>query len=340
MKENILVTGGAGYIGSHTIIDLYNQGFEIISIDNYINSDSTTYTQIKEITGIEVPHYEIDICDKDALEAVFIENRNIRGIIHFAALKSVGESVEEPLKYYQNNIIGLINILDMCKKFHVDSLIFSSSCTVYGIPESSPVDENTPLQPAASPYGATKQMGEQIIKDCIDKMHTKCTMLRYFNPAGAHPSGLMGESPINKAANLVPAITETAIGKRKQLTVFGGDYDTRDGSCVRDYIHVMDLAHAHIRALEHILSDKQKSQLEVFNLGIGRGATVLEVIKAFEKVNNIKLNYAVGPPRPGDVPAIYSNYNKIKETLGWEPLYGIDDIMSSAWIWEKKRSKI
>ena len=339
MKEKILVTGGAGYIGSHTIVDLYNQGYELISIDNYINSDSTTYSQIKEITGTEVTHYNIDICDKGALEEVFKKHGKISGVIHFAALKAVGESVEEPLKYYHNNINGLINILSVCKDFNIDSLIFSSSCTVYGIPESSPVDENTPLQPAASPYGATKQMGEQIIKDCINKMNTKCIMLRYFNPAGAHPSGCMGESPINKAANLVPAITETAIGKREQLTVFGGDYDTRDGSCVRDYIHIMDLARAHTMALGHILSGKQKVQLDIFNLGIGSGATVLEVIEAFERINNAKLNYTMGPRRPGDVPAIYSNYKKINHTIGWEPQYGIEDIMSTAWIWEKKRSK-
>ncbi|NNF35885.1 MAG: UDP-glucose 4-epimerase GalE, partial [Saprospiraceae bacterium] len=314
--DKILVTGGAGYIGSHTIVDLHNQGYELISIDNYTNSDSTTYSQIHEITGIEVTHYDIDICDKVALEEVFKKHGKIRGVIHFAALKAVGESVEKPLKYYHNNINGLINILSVCKDFNVDSLIFSSSCTVYGIPDSSPVDENTPLQPAASPYGATKQMGEQIIKDCINKMNTKCIMLRYFNPAGAHPSGFMGESPINKAANLVPAITETAIGKREQLTVYGGDYNTRDGSCVRDYIHIMDLARAHTMAMSHVLSGKQETQLDIFNLGIGSGATVLEVIEAFERVNNFKLNYTMGPRRPGDIPAIYSNYNKISHTIG------------------------
>ncbi len=257
MKEKILVTGGAGYIGSHTIVDLIEKGYEVISVDNFCNSDKATYDQIRQITGKDIPHYDIDIRDANALEVIFQQEGSISGIIHFAALKAVGESVERPILYYQNNIEGLINILYMCKKYEVDSLIFSSSCTVYGIPESSPVDESTPLQPAASPYGATKQIGERIITDSITELKTKCVMLRYFNPAGAHPSGLMGESPINNAANLVPAITETAIGKRDELMVFGIEYDTRDGSCVRDYIHILDLARAHTMALDHILAGKK-----------------------------------------------------------------------------------
>ena len=339
MKGKVLVTGGAGYIGSHTIVDLFNKGYDVISVDNYINSDPVTYDQIESITGKKVAHYNIDICDKVALKRVMDDHRDVVGIIHFAALKAVGESVEFPFKYYHNNIVGLLNMLDLCRTHDINAFIFSSSCTVYGIPTIFPVTESTPLQPASSPYGATKQMGEQIIQDCMEQMECQAIMLRYFNPAGAHPSGLMGESPINKAANLVPAITETAIGKRDHLTVFGGDYDSRDGSCIRDYIHVMDLAGAHTLSLEYIVTKKQKVPVEIFNLGIGQGATVLEVIKAFESTTGVNLKYEMGPRRPGDVPAIYSNYQKIQKLLGWSPEYKIEDIMKTAWDWEKNRSR-
>jgi UDP-glucose 4-epimerase len=335
-KDKILVTGGAGYIGSHTIIDLVDNGCEVISIDNFVNSDPTVLSFIAKILGKEVKNYNIDLLDEHEVERVFTENQDIKGVIHFAALKAVGESVEKPLEYFDNNLGSLLNILKSMAKNQVENIIFSSSCTVYGIPEKYPVTEETPMQPAASPYGRTKQIGEMIIEDSI---HTigQGILLRYFNPAGAHPSIEIGELPINKAANLVPAITETAAGYRDEMTVFGDDYNTRDGSCIRDYIHIMDLAHAHTLAMKYLLKGKQEKPLDVFNLGNGAGYTVLEVINAFEEVNKIKLNYKIGPRRPGDIPAIYADSTKAKNMLGWEPKYGINDIVLSAWEWEKKR---
>ena len=336
-KGKVLVTGGTGYIGSHTIVDLIEKGFEVVSIDNYSNSDASTLDQIKVITGKTIKNYNVDLTDRSALYNELKDEEDIVGIIHFAALKAVGESVEKPLLYFRNNLQGLINILEFAKTHQIRNFIFSSSCTVYGIPEHYPVTEDTPLQPAASPYGRTKQMGEDIILDSSSSLGIQAILLRYFNPAGAHPSIKMGESPINPAANLVPAITETAIGKRKSLTVFGNDYKTRDGSCIRDYIHIMDLARAHTLALCHLLDGKQQIPVGIYNLGIGEGVTVLEVIKAFEKTSGLSLHYTIGPRRPGDVPAIFANYNKARKELHWEPLYDIDDIMSTAWEWEKVR---
>lgn len=337
--QKVLVTGGCGYIGSHTIVDLIENGFEVVSVDNFSNSDASPLEGIFKITGRRVQNYAVDLCDLEKTKSIFREHPDIAGIIHFAAFKSVGESVQKPVAYFRNNLNSLLNLLDCAKIFGVPHLIFSSSCSVYGNAESLPVTEDSPLQRAESPYARTKQMGEQIIEDvALEARDMSFILLRYFNPAGAHESGLIGESPRNKAENLVPVITETAIGKRSSMTVFGTDYPTRDGSCVRDYIHVMDLANAHTKALQFLLKKQNEQQVEIFNLGIGEGATVLEVIRAFESVTSQPLNYQTGPRRPGDVIAIYSNYEKAARQLGWRPAFSIEDIMRTAWAWEKVRS--
>jgi len=334
----VLVTGGTGYIGSHTITDLIENGYEVVCADNGINSDTSSLAAIKKITGVDVPYFHVDLCDLNASETIFIKHPDIIGIIHFAALKSVGESVEKPLLYFRNNLESLINILDLSIKYGTKAFIFSSSCTVYGDVDKSPVDENTPWQEAASPYGRTKQIGEQIVTDSLKNTDVKSILLRYFNPAGAHPTALLGESPINPPQNLVPIITETAIGKRSKMTVFGNDYPTRDGSCIRDYIHVCDLAKAHTLSLKYILEEKQNQQNEIFNVGIGNGLSVLEIITAFESLTGQKLNYDIGDRRPGDVMSIYSNHNKATEKLGWIPEMNVADIMNTAWAWEMKRT--
>jgi len=336
--SKILVTGGTGYIGSHTLVDLIEAGFEVISVDNYINSDAKPLESIKEITGIQVKNYAVDLCDAKALKEVFEENTDIEGIIHFAALKSVGDSVADPVLYFRNNLVGLINLIECTLKYKIKNFIFSSSCTVYGNTEELPVTESTPEQEAESPYGRTKQIGEKMLKDAFNNTNTKCIALRYFNPAGAHSSIKLGESPVNKALNLVPVITETAIGKRDGMTVFGKDYDTRDGSCIRDYIHVMDLADAHTKAVKYLLGNDQVINFDTYNLGIGNGVSVIEAINAFEKVSGQKLNYEMGDRREGDVIAIYADYSKAKNNLGWTPKYGIEDIMDTAWKWEQARS--
>ena len=336
--SKILVTGGTGYIGSHTLVDLIEAGFEVISVDNYINSDAKPLESIKEITGIQVKNYAVDLCDAKALKEVFEENTDIEGIIHFAALKSVGDSVADPVLYFRNNLVGLINLIECTLKYKIKNFIFSSSCTVYGNTEELPVTESTPEQEAESPYGRTKQIGEKMLKDAFNNTNTKCIALRYFNPAGAHSSIKLGESPVNKALNLVPVITETAIGKRDGMTVFGKDYDTRDGSCIRDYIHVMDLADAHTKAVKYLLGNDQLINFDTYNLGIGNGVSVIEAINAFEKVSGQKLNYEMGDRREGDVIAIYADYSKAKNNLGWTPKYGIEDIMDTAWKWEQARS--
>lgn len=337
--KKVLVTGGCGYIGSHTIIDLIDNGFEVISVDNNVNSDLKALAGIQAITDKLVKNYTIDLCDLDKTRKIF-SNDKIDGVIHFAALKSVGESVFQPIRYFHNNINSLLNILSCCEEFGVDNLIFSSSCSVYGNAKDLPVTELTPFEKAESPYARTKQMGEHIIEDfCTHNSKFKSILLRYFNPAGAHESGLIGEAPSNKASNLVPVITETAIGKRKEMTVFGDDYKTRDGSCIRDYIHVMDLANAHTKAIQYLFGDENQQACEVYNLGIGEGVTVLEAIQAFEKVTGQKLNYQVGARRPGDVEAIYANLNKASQNLGWKPTRSIEDIMKTAWVWEQQRSE-
>lgn len=330
----VLVTGGCGYIGAHTIVDLINNGFDVVSVDSNIRSSTQLLDGIEKITGKKVRNYKVDLCNLEDTNAVFHENRDIVGVIHFAALKAVGESVNEPLMYFQNNLTSLINVLKCVKEYNVPNLVFSSSCSVYGNTKALPVVEETPLGEAQSPYARTKQMGEQIIEDYSRVNATNSILLRYFNPVGAHPSALIGELPLGKPDNLVPVITQTAIGKIPKMTVFGTDYDTRDGSCVRDYIHVMDIAAAHTKALQYLIEHQNTSNCEVFNLGTGNGVTVLEAIKAFEKISGIKLNYTTGPRREGDVISIYANNSKAKEKLNWEPKIGIEDSMRTAWQWE------
>ena len=334
--NKILVTGGCGYIGAHTIVDLIENGFDPICIDNNSRSTPSLLLGIKEITGTAVKNYKVDLCNFDDTFAVFQENTDIQGIIHFAAFKAVGESVEKPLLYFENNLLSLVNVLKCAEEFNVPHFIFSSSCTVYGSPDEIPVTEQSPIKPAESPYGATKQMGEEIVRDVTKTSGLKSILLRYFNPVGAHPSTLIGELPLGKPENLVPAITQTAIGKIKQLTVYGDDYPTRDGSCIRDYIHVSDIAHAHTLALQHVIENKNVEKCEVYNLGTGNGVSVLEAIQAFEKVSGKKLNYKIGPRRPGDIMAIYANNSLAKENLKWDPKYSLDEMMATAWKWELK----
>ncbi len=334
--SKILVTGGCGYIGSHTIVDLIENGYEVISVDNNSRSDASILDGIERITGKKVKNYKVDLCNFDETYAVFQENTDIDGIIHFAAYKAVGESVERPLMYYENNLTSLMNVLKCVRDFEIPYFVFSSSCTVYGNPDLIPVTESTPTKPAESPYGATKQMGEQILSDFAKVFDTQVVSLRYFNPVGAHPSIEIGELPIGRPQNLVPAITQTAIGKLPKMTVFGTDYDTRDGSCLRDFIHVSDIAHAHTLAIQFLQQQKNKTNYEIFNLGTGNGVTVLEAIQSFEKVSGVKLNYETGPRRPGDVIAIYANNDYAVNSLGWNIQYGIDDMMLTAWQWEQK----
>jgi UDP-glucose 4-epimerase len=334
--KKILVTGGSGYIGSHTLVDLIENGFEVVSADNNSRSTIGMLEGVEKITGIKVKNYKVDLCNYDETRAIFEENNTIEGVIHFAAYKAVGESVEKPLLYFHNNMGSLINILRCIEEFRIPNFVFSSSCTVYGNPDAIPVTETTPRKNAESPYGLTKQMGEQMIEAfAATNKTTNSILLRYFNPAGAHPSTLIGELPIDKPQNLTPVITQTAIGKIPQLTVFGNDYPTRDGSCVRDFIHVCDLAHAHTLAVDFLLNKKNASNCEVFNLGSGDGITVLESIKAFEESTGQQLNYVIGNRRPGDVIAIYANNDKAKNELGWSPKFTVNDIMTSAWKWEQ-----
>lgn len=332
--QKVLVTGGCGYIGSHTIVDLINNGFDVVSVDSNIRSSTQLLEGVEKITGKKVRNYKVDLCNLEDTHAVFHENRDIVGVIHFAALKSVGESVNDPLFYFQNNLTSLVNVLKCIKEFNVPNFVFSSSCSVYGNTTELPVVETTPLGEAQSPYARTKQMGEQIIEDFSRVNPTQNILLRYFNPVGAHPSALIGELPLGKPDNLVPVITQTAIGKLPKVTVFGTHYDTRDGSCIRDYIHVMDIANAHTKALQYLLDKRNTKNLEVFNLGTGNGVTVLEAIHAFEKVSGQKLNYELGAERPGDVIAIYANNSKARQELGWEPKTTIEESMRTAWQWE------
>ena len=332
--RKILVTGGCGYIGSHTIIDLIENGYEVISIDNNSRSNPLILDGVEKITGQKIKNYKVDLCSYDDTSAVFLENEDIIGVIHFAAYKSVRESVENPLLYFDNNLLSLINLLKCVDEYKVPYFVFSSSCTVYGNPDSIPVTEKTIPKPAASPYGYTKQMGEQIVNEFAKNTGINCILLRYFNPVGAHPTAFIGEMPLGNPENLVPAITQTAIGKLPKLTVFGNDYPTRDGSCLRDFIHVCDLANAHTLAMKYLEEEKNSGLCEVFNLGSGNGVTVLESILAFEKVSGVKLNYEIGPRRPGDVIAIYANNDLARSILGWAPKYSLEEMMKTAWDWE------
>lgn len=338
--SRILVTGGCGYIGSHTIVDLIRSGYEVLSLDSLVNSDENVLSGIEAITGKRIDNVRIDLKSSDAIHELRALEGDFDGVIHFAALKSVGDSTRNPLEYYRNNVDGLINILYWVKERKIPWFIFSSSCTVYGDTDRLPVVEDLPFLPAGSPYGRTKQMCELILADVYHTFGTdqKAISLRYFNPAGAHESHLIGESPINDPQNLVPIITETAFGKRPFFTVFGTDYPTRDGSCIRDYIHVMDLARAHTLALDYLKAGNQTEPVDAFNLGIGDGVSVLEAIKAFEEVNNIRLSYKLGSRRAGDLPAVYANIDKAAKLLNWHPQKSIEDIMSDAWTWEQKRN--
>ena len=332
----ILVTGGCGYIGAHTLVDLIENGYDVVSIDNNSRSSNYLLAGVEKITGKKVKNYKVDLCDYNDTRAVFQENDDIEGIIHFAAYKAVGESVEEPLLYFENNLISLINLLKCTAEFKVGQFVFSSSCTVYGSPDVIPVTELSPIKPAESPYGMTNQICEQLIQETAKKVETKFILLRYFNPVGAHPSAMIGELPLGRPANLVPAITQTAIGKLPQMQVFGSDYDTRDGSCIRDYIHVCDIAHAHTQALEYLFDNKNTTNCDIFNLGSGNGTTVLEAIKAFEKISGIPLNYVLSPRRPGDVVAIFANNEKAVKELGWKVKHHLESMLQTAWEWELK----
>lgn len=338
--SKILVTGGCGYIGGHTIIDLIENGFDVISIDDLSRGSLRMLEGIKAITGKEVKNYKVNLCDLEDTETVFIENSDIAGIIHFAAYKSVGESVEHPLRYFRNNINSLVNLLQCAYQYKIGNFVFSSSCSVYGNPDKLPVDEKCILKEPESPYARTKQMGEAICRDFIkaNPNEFNVVLLRYFNPVGAHPSAKIGELQ-EKPENLIPVITQTAIGKRPEMSVNGDDYDTRDGSCVRDYIHVMDIANAHTKALQYMLSGENTDACEVFNLGTGNGVSVLEMIEAFEKVSGQKLNYKIGPRREGDVVSVYADNCKARALLDWDPQYDLDKMMDTAWRWELAMKK-
>ena len=335
MKARILVTGGTGYIGSHTVVELQNNGYEVVIVDNLSNSRADVVDSIEQISGIRPAFEEVDCLDYEGMDAVFTKYPGIKGIIHFAASKAVGESVEKPLKYYRNNLVSLINILELMPKHNVKGIIFSSSCTVYGQPDILPVTEAAPIKKAESPYGNTKQINEEIIRDTVasgSPIHA--VMLRYFNPIGAHPSALIGELPNGVPQNLIPYLTQTAIGIREKLSVFGDDYDTPDGSCIRDFIYVVDLAKAHVIAMNRILEDKQKESVEVFNIGTGRGLSVLELINAFEKSTGVKLNYQIVGRRAGDIVKVWADPTLANTELGWKADTPIEDTLRSAWNWQ------
>lgn len=335
MKERILVTGGTGYIGSHTVIELQNAGYEVIIVDNLSNSNAGVVDNIGQVTGIRPAFEKADCLDYPAMDAIFARYPGIKGIIHFAASKAVGESVQKPLLYYRNNIVSLVNVLELMPKHGVEGIIFSSSCTVYGQPDELPVTEQAPIKKAESPYGNTKQINEEIIRDAANSgMPFSAILLRYFNPIGAHPTALVGELPNGVPQNLVPYLTQTAIGIREALNVFGNDYNTPDGSCIRDFINVVDLAKAHVAAMRRILEKKQKEQVEVFNIGTGRGVSVLELVNAFEKATGVKLNYRIAGRRAGDIEQVWADPGLANRELGWKAETGLEDTLLSAWKWQ------
>lgn len=337
MKQRILVTGGAGYIGSHTVVELQNAGYEVIVVDDLSNSTTDSIDGIERITGVRPTFEKIDCNDEEGLNTIFQKYSPISGIIHFAASKAVGESVEKPLLYYRNNLVSLINLLDLMPKHNVKGIVFSSSCTVYGEPDHNPIDESAPIKPATSPYGNTKQINEEIIQDYIRSgANVKSIILRYFNPIGAHPTAEIGELPNGVPQNLVPFITQTGIGIRKELSVFGDDYNTPDGSCIRDFINVVDLAKAHVIAVDRMLNDKSEDKVEIFNLGTGRGLSVLELINVFEKVSGVKLNYKIVGRRAGDIEKIWAEPSEANNVLGWTAKESIEDTVASAWKWQQK----
>ena len=331
----ILVTGGAGFIGSHTVVELIKNKFHPVIVDDLRNSKDFIIDNINKITGVKIPYYAIDFGDKIKLSEVFKKEKP-SGIIHFAADKAVNESINNPLKYYHNNLSNLVNLLSLVDKFKVKSFVFSSSCTVYGSPDKIPVSENASIKEASSPYGFTKQVGEKILNDFFKIIpNSSLAHLRYFNPIGAHPSGLIGELPIGLPSNLIPYVTQTAIGKRDCLTIHGKDYNTDDGTCIRDYIHVVDLASAHVLTLNHLFN---KPENLILNVGTGNGSSVLKVVNRFQEVNNIKLNYKFGPRRPGDVPAIYADNSLIGKKINWAAKFSLDDCLEHAWKWENNLS--
>ena len=336
MKKLVLVTGGTGYIGSHTVVELMNEGFDVVIIDNLSNSEKSVLDGIAEITGRRPFFEQFDVGDKEKLTNFFRIYKRLDAIIHFAAYKAVGESIDKPLMYYQNNLNTLMNLLEGMINFKVPNIVFSSSATVYGQPDELPVTEKAPFKPADSPYGNTKQIAEDIIRDTVKvNQDIKAISLRYFNPIGAHSSALIGELPRGVPNNLVPFITQTAIGIRKELKVFGDDYHTPDGSAIRDYINVVDLARAHVVAINRMLEDKSKSNLEIFNLGTGKGSSVLEIVKAFEKATGEKLKYSITGRRPGDVEVVYADTSFANKELGWKTEKGLEETLLSAWNWEK-----
>jgi UDP-glucose 4-epimerase len=337
MKELILVTGGTGYIGSHAAVELINEGYEVVIVDNLSNSTMDSLDGIEKITGVKPAFEKFDLCDKPLVEAFFKKYTRLKAIIHFAAYKAVGESVDYPLMYYRNNLVSLINLLECMGQFKVPSMVFSSSCTIYGQPKELPVTENAPILPAESPYGNTKQISEEILRDSVRSMpELQIIALRYFNPIGAHPSALIGELPRGIPSNLVPFVTQTAAGLRKELKIFGDDYPTPDGSPVRDYINVSDLAKAHVKAISRLLDRKNEANFEFFNLGTGRGSSVLELVKTFEKVTGVQVNYKIVGRRPGDIIAVWADTSKANQVLGWKAGTSLEDTLLSAWNWEKK----
>ena len=338
MKQTILVTGGTGFIGSHTTVELINAGYKVVIVDNLSNSKADVIDGIEQITGVRPAFEEVDCCDLQGMDKVFSKYPDIEGIIHFAASKAVGESVEKPLLYYRNNFVSLINLLDLMPKHGVKGIIFSSSCTVYGQPdpENLPVTEDAPIKPAESPYGNTKQVNEEIIRDDINSgAPINAILLRYFNPIGSHPTAIIGEMPNGVPMNLIPYVTQTAMGIREQLKVFGNDYDTPDGTCIRDYIYVVDLAKAHVKAMQGVL-DTDSEKLEVFNIGTGKGVSTKEIVDAFEKSTGVKLNWAFAPRRAGDIEKVWANPDKANNVLGWKAETSLEDTLKSAWNWQKK----
>ncbi|MDR0658937.1 MAG: UDP-glucose 4-epimerase GalE [Mediterranea sp.] len=337
MKKRILVTGGTGYIGSHTVVELQHSGYEVIIIDNLSNSGVDVVDNIEKVSGIRPVFEELDCLDYNGLDALFAKYKGIEAIIHFAASKAVGESVQKPLLYYRNNLVSLINLLELMPEHQVGGIVFSSSCTVYGQPDELPVTEKAPIKKAESPYGNTKQINEEIIRDTVASgAPVNAILLRYFNPIGAHPSALLGELPNGVPQNLIPYLTQTAIGIREKLSVFGDDYNTPDGSCIRDFIHVVDLAKAHVIAIDRILQKKQKSDVEVFNIGTGRGLSVLELIHAFESATGVKLNYEITGRRAGDIEQVWADPEYANKELGWKAGTNVEDTLRSAWAWQLK----
>ena len=336
MKELILVTGGTGYIGSHTVVELIEAGYGVVIVDNLSNSNVKVLDGIQKITGIKPDFMECDCADYHALKAVFVKYKTIKAVIHFAANKAVGESVQKPLLYYRNNLMSLITVMTLMSEFRCKGFVFSSSCTVYGQPDVLPVNENAPIKPALSPYGNTKQIAEEIIQD-NDHAGTsfKSIILRYFNPIGAHPSADIGELPLGVPQNLIPLVTQNAAGLRKKLFVFGNDYSTPDGSCIRDYINVVDLAKAHVIAMRRLMEDKSEKTVEIFNIGTGRGLSVLEILETFEKVNGVKLNYEIVKRREGDIEQVWANPEYANNVLGWKSETSIEDTLRSAWKWQQ-----